>query len=362
MRRVPRYCIHKARNLAYVTIGGREHYLGRAHSPESHAAYHEIVGALRAGESIPSRRIPKPSAITVAEVAEQWFLSVLEQNGKRHQMTREARYATSAMIKEHAKARACDFGPKAFKAIRDRLVRAGRSRQWVNRLMNAIRRCFRWAVGEELVTSDRLEALRAVDGLRYGLAPEAPPRTAADPDAVEAVLGWLDANQQPGAAAIIRFLRATGCRPGEACHARWQEFTLTGEKPRFEPAKHKTARLGIERMVPLNTDALAAVQSQMRVGNSDGSVFLNTKGKPFRPNSILLAIRRAIAATGCAGWHTYGLRHLAATKALALTGSEESAAALLGHSPRSTIIRRYSRDRFTLATKAAKAIEIQEVA
>jgi len=362
MRRVPRYCIHKARNLAYVTIGGQERYLGRAHSAESRALYYEIIGALKAGESVPPRGAPKPSAITVAELAELWFLAVLEQNGRRHQSTREARYATQALIKEHARVRACDFGPRAFKTIRERLVCQGHSRQWVNRMMNAIRRCFRWAIGEELVASDRLEALKAVDGLRYGLAPEAPPRKAADPEAVEAVLGWLDANRQPGAAAIIRFLRATGCRPGEACNARWQDFTPTVPRPRFQPPKHKTARLGVERIVPLNANALSAVQSQMRLDSPGGFVFLNTTGRPFTSNSLLLATRRAITATGCAYWVPYGLRHRAATNVLAITGSEAAAAALLGHTPRSTIIQRYTRDRESLAAQAAQAIEIPEVA
>jgi hypothetical protein len=49
MRRIPAYCVHKGRNLAYITVEGREHYLGRAHSPESHARYREALSALAAG-------------------------------------------------------------------------------------------------------------------------------------------------------------------------------------------------------------------------------------------------------------------------------------------------------------------------
>jgi len=73
MRRLPAYCIHKSRNLAYMTLGGREVYLGRAHSPESHAKYREALSALLAGlpptEAVRTNR--KPSALTVAELAER---------------------------------------------------------------------------------------------------------------------------------------------------------------------------------------------------------------------------------------------------------------------------------------------------
>jgi integrase len=293
----------------------------------------------------------------MAELAERWYLAECERRGPRHQAAYEAAYAARELAHGHATATVAEFGPRAFKAIRDRMVRDGRSRQWANRMMNAIRRCFRWGVGEELVPADRLEALAAVDGLRHGAAPEAPPRRAADPAAVETVVRWLDAQGNHGAAALVRFLRATGCRPGEACRARWREIDLGGDLPHFRPAAHKTARHGIERLVPLNADARGAVGGRMRLGGAEGFVFENTNGRPFTPNALLLAIRRAIAATGCADWSPYGLRHLAATTALARTGSEAAAAALLGHTPRSTIIQRYSRDRLVLAATAAKAIE-----
>ncbi len=357
MRRIPAYCVHKGRNLAYITVNGREHYLGRAHSPESHARYREALSALAAGLEPASLPAPRPNAFTVGELAERWYLAMREQFGKTHQKAYEAAHAATELNRQHASAKVSEFGPRAFKAIRDRLVQEGRSRQFVNRRMNSIRRCFRWGVAEELVPGERVQALAAVDGLRYGAAPESPPRQAADPKAAEAVIRWLEGNGQAGAAAVVRFLRATGCRPGEACEARWGEFRLGGDTPHYRPPRHKTARHGIERLIPLNADALAAIGGGMRVGSADAYVFVHTRGEPFTPNALLLAVRRAIAATGCADWCPYGLRHLAATTALAKTGSEAAAAALLGHTPRSTIIQRYSRDRLALAAQAAKAIE-----
>ena len=359
MRQAPAYCVHKTRNLAFVRLSGRMVYLGRAHSAESHERYHAALAAHYAGKPVEAtaRHRRAATAFTVAELAERYYLSERARRGPRHQGTYEAAYAARELVKDHATATVAEFGPRAFKAIRDRLAREGRSRQWTNRMMNAIRRCFRWGVGEELVPSDRLEALAAVDGLRYGAAPEAAPRRAADPAAVEAVVRWLDAQGNHGAAALVRFLRATGCRPGEACRARWGEFRLADAVPHFRPVAHKTARHGIERLVPLNSDAIAAIGGSMRLGGGEGFVFTHTRGEPFTPNALLLAVRRAIAATGCEDWSPYGLRHLAATTALARTGSEAEAAALLGHTPRSTIIQRYSRDRLALAARAAKAIE-----
>ncbi|MBM4052319.1 MAG: hypothetical protein FJ270_06225 [Planctomycetes bacterium] len=358
MHRVPKLRIHRSKRLAYVCLDGRQVYLGRAHSPEAQARYAALLADLRAG--IRPTAAPPASAIhrlTVAEMAEAYLLHCIEKCGPSHQSTYEARYIARELIAEHAAARVGDFGPRAFKAIRDRLQRQEKTRQWTNRLMNGIRRCIRWAVSEEMAPPDRLQALECVAGLRHGDAPEAPPREAADPVAVEACIRHMEATGQAGAAAIVRFLRATGCRPSEACSARWPEFSLAGEIPTYRPCHHKTAKHGIDRVVPLNADAVAAVRASMRLGAADGTVFLNTNGQPFTANAILLAVNRAIEATGCAKWCPYGLRHLAATAALAATGSETAAAALLGHTPRSTIIQRYSRDRLTLAHQAAKAIE-----
>ena len=225
MRRPPQYRVHKTKNLAYVRLKGRMHYLGRAHSRESHERYHAAIAAHLSGETL--QRAPRSrrdvAALTIAELTELWYLAESQKYGLRHQRAYEAGYAAKELIRHHSTALVGEFGPRAFKAIRDRMVTDGKSRQWINRMMNAIRRCIRWGVAEELVPGDRLEALKAVDGLRFGAASEAPPRRAADPRAVETVLEWLDANGQTGAASLIRFLRATGCRPSEACRARWAE-------------------------------------------------------------------------------------------------------------------------------------------
>ncbi len=43
MQRVPKYRHHKARNVAVVTIDGKDHFLGTYNSTESHQRYHRLL-------------------------------------------------------------------------------------------------------------------------------------------------------------------------------------------------------------------------------------------------------------------------------------------------------------------------------
>jgi hypothetical protein len=61
---------------------------------------------------------------------------------------------------------AADFGPKAFKAIRQTLVDAGNCRPYVNKLMPIITRCFKWGASEELIPAAVYHGLTTVEGLR----------------------------------------------------------------------------------------------------------------------------------------------------------------------------------------------------
>jgi len=72
MRRIPAYCVHKGRKLAYITVEGRGHYLGRAHSPESHARYGEALSAFSIATS-PARRCGAKRGHSLSSVAASVF-------------------------------------------------------------------------------------------------------------------------------------------------------------------------------------------------------------------------------------------------------------------------------------------------
>jgi type IV pilus assembly protein PilC len=59
-------------------------------------------------------------------------------------------------------------GPLALKAVRQQMVDDGLSRRYLNDHVARIKRIFKWAVGEQLLPLDALQALSAVPGLRAG--------------------------------------------------------------------------------------------------------------------------------------------------------------------------------------------------
>jgi len=111
-----------------------------------------------------------------------------------------------------------EFGPLALKAVRQRMLGKGWSRSTINQAIGRIRRCFRWAVENELVRPDMYHGLMAVSGLRKGRseAREPDPVQPVDDATVQATLPHL----APVVADMIRFQRITGCRPQDVCNLR----------------------------------------------------------------------------------------------------------------------------------------------
>jgi hypothetical protein len=52
--------------------------------------------------------------------------------------------------KSYGRTSAADFGPLALKALRQKLINMGHSRNYINKLIAIVRRMFEWAVAEEL--------------------------------------------------------------------------------------------------------------------------------------------------------------------------------------------------------------------
>ena len=366
-------------DYAYTNANGRRISLGRYRTRESLDRFETVLAEWTAATV--GREQPTDCILTVGELAERYLQ---HETGRRDadEVTRTTWYAARAamlvLVESHAATPVARFGPKSLKSIQARLAvepcmsNAGRfrgeseppplSRAEVNRRINLIRSAFKWAVSEELAPPWTLEALKAVQGLRRGVGRDLPERTAVDPEIVEETALRLEEDDHHGMAAMLRFLRWTGCRPAEACGATVGDIeTGTDGFLWLRLSDHKTVKAtGRDRRIPLNYSAAKIVTAAMAAASSidpTRRLFQRRGGQPITTNGLGQAVRRTVHKDQITSWMPYQMRHLAATEAVAATGSETAAAALLGHSPSSTVVRRYSTQRDASARLAADAID-----
>ena len=152
---------------------------------------------------------------------------------------------------------AADFGPKAFKAIRQTLIEAGHSRQYINKLMPVITRAFKWAAAEELIPGSVYHALRTVEGLKRGrtTARETEPVKPVANEVVEATLPHLPVV----VADMVRFQRLTGAGREKSAILRPCNMDRSKEVWEYRPADHKTAYRGRERIIYVGPKAQAVL-------------------------------------------------------------------------------------------------------
>lgn len=213
--RVPSYRHHKPTGQAVVTIKGRDIYLGRWNTAASRAEYDRLIAEFLAN----GRQLRDEVDTTVVEVINAYRKFAEQYYRKNGEVTREYGCIKEALkiVRElYGRKLANEFGPLALKAVRQRMVDNGWSRGYINKSIGRIRRCFKWAVENELVRRDMYHGLMAVSGLRKGRseAREPDPVMPVDDATVQATLPHLS----PVVADMIRFQRLTGGRPQDVCN------------------------------------------------------------------------------------------------------------------------------------------------
>ncbi|MEZ6138377.1 MAG: site-specific integrase [Pirellulaceae bacterium] len=246
--RVPSYRRHKPTGQAVVTIAGRDTYLGKWNSAASRAEYDRLIAEFLANGRQPRNDVD----ITVVEVINAYRKFAEQYYRKNGEVTREYGCIKEALkiVRElYGRKLANDFGPLALKAVRQRMVDNDWSRGYINKSIGRIRRCFKWAVENELVRRDMYHGLMAVSGLRKGRseAREPDPVMPVDDATVQATLPHLS----PVVADMIRFQRITGGRPQDVCNLRPCDVDMSGEVWLYRPSTHKTEHHGRERVIPI---------------------------------------------------------------------------------------------------------------
>jgi hypothetical protein len=170
--KVPAYCRQKVKggaDRAFVKLNGHREWLGRYGSPESHERYSQVIAEWRAGGCRP-RVAEEDLTITELVVA---FLDRATQHyrlpdGTPTSETDNYRQALRPMRELYGSAPASEFGPKRFRAVRQRMIEAGWTRRNINKQVSRIRSVFKWAVSQELLSSDIHHALTTLAPLKAG--------------------------------------------------------------------------------------------------------------------------------------------------------------------------------------------------
>jgi integrase len=358
----PKYRHHRASGQAVVTIQGRDFYLGPWGSKTSKIEYDRVIGEwLAAGRHLPD--LGEAGDLTIVEGLARYKGFAAEHYRKDGSRTHEydnILRAIAPLARLYGRTRLREFGPLALKSLQQEMVSAGLSRGGINSRVARIKRFFRWAVSEQLASPGIVVGLEAVMPLQRGrtIARETEPVTPVAGEVVEATLACLP----EVVAAMVRFQRLTGCRPGEVCILRPRDVDQSGDVWRYVPASHKMQHRDRQRVVFIGPQARAVLEPYL-LRDRDAYCFSpedtdrnrkaklrakrktpvqpsqvdrskrNPKRRPgrrYNTSSYGCAIRRACRKAGVEPWGPNRLRHAAATEIRKQYGLE-AAQTVLGH-------------------------------
>jgi hypothetical protein len=159
----PTYRKHKSTDQAVVTLDGKDRYLGRYGAAESKAEYRLLFGEWMAGgQSLPDR-----TRRTVNDI----LLAHLRFAKDYYGGSKEIEKITMAMrpLKQlYGLTEAEAFSPLKLKAVRQLMIDDGLGLRTVNMRTSCIKRVFKCAVENELVSPAVHHGLSAVGGLKQG--------------------------------------------------------------------------------------------------------------------------------------------------------------------------------------------------
>jgi integrase len=366
--KIPAYRRHKAVGQAYVNVDGRQVYLGKFDSPESHERYRRIVAEICSLPAAAPRKEISRDGLSIVEVAAAYWLHATvyyTKDGQPSGQLPHVRVALRVLRDLYGETPAADFGPLKLKAIQQHFIAKGLARRYINGVIGGIRRVFRWAVAEELIDASIYHALAAVPGLKIGrtAARETEPIAPVDDATVALTLPYLPAVL----ADMVRLQRLCGCRPQEVSLVRPCDLDTSGEIWLYTPHRFKTQHHGRTRTIFIGPRAQEILRpyllrketaycfsaaesrrqqvSEMRARRKtrvQPSQADRGKDKPARKpgdrytkDSYSRAVARACAKAKVTPWRPNQLRHAAATEARRLFGLE-AAQVLLGHAKADT--------------------------
>jgi integrase len=287
---VPSYRLHKPSGLAVVRVRGRDVYLGRHGTPESHQAYRTVVAEWLASTHLapPGPEPQSPRTINELVLAYlQFAKSYYVREGVPTREIENIKQAVRPLVELYGQGTADQFGPLALKAVRSVMIERGWCRSLVNARVNLIRRVIKWGVENELVTPSVLHGLQAVSGLKRGRCGvrETQPVKPVD----DAVVAATCAVAPRSIAAMIQLQRLTGMRPGEVVIMRTRDIDRSERIWQYVPSTHKTQHHGRNRIVYLGPAAQRLLKPFLK---TDLDAFLFTPAETLAERSMARRLRR----------------------------------------------------------------------
>lgn len=380
---VPPYRLHKARNLAVVTIDGHDHYLGPFGTPASRQKYAAIIRAWSKRQEGDQPATDEPLTPhehpSVSEVILGFLKHVQAYYKPNHGENKEAGCIADALevlrrfhsedgqLVEYGRTDADAFRPKDLLRVREAMVRRDWSRNYINSQINRIKRMFAWAVIEDMVPGSVHHALLTVRGLRKGAGGVRETKKVC-PVPIPHFKAVL-ARAHPMLRAMLNFAYRTGARPGEVCALKPCYLDMAGKVWVYNvpPEANKTDVHGIERKVYIGPRARKILRPWLRDLAPHEFVFspiraekirraeqrarrktplypshikhqaqkqkqspLRAKGNQYVPSAFRRAVKRLCRSAKVAEWTPNRLRHNAATRFRKKFGIEV-ARILLGH-------------------------------
>jgi integrase len=273
MSRTPQLCRHRGRSLAYVTLEGREHYLGpwpadsRRPPPAAQAAYDVLIARWLANGRRLLDEQPTAEPTTVVNEVILAFVKYAqghytERTGRSVAETEGIKKASSVLSALFGRLDADRFGPKGLKAVRSRMIELGWSRPYFNKQINRLKRMFRWAVAEEMVSPSVVHGLGAVTAIRKG-EPGVRETEPVGPVPVAHIAAALP-HMSPQVRSMVELQRLTGMRPGEVCIMRGADLDTSRRVWVYRPHFHKNEHRGQTREVYIGPRAQQVLKPWLR--------------------------------------------------------------------------------------------------
>jgi integrase len=262
----------------------------------------------------------KPDFLTIAGLEKLFHEHSIRTYNGRHGAAevKNISHAFKILVTLYGDVAPDDLTTLQLRAARQYWIERGIMRTTIAARMERLRRCWKWAKGNQLVGRD----LPAIEAVRFGHAPEPERIKPVDLDVFEMTLPYLS----PTVGIMLKVQLYAGMRPGEVCDMRGSEIDISKQPWVYRPALHKSKWKGKDRTIFIGPRAQILLQKYLK----PSYLFTTRTGGRWTSQLLYQAVYYACNKFDLPRWHPNQLRHTAAT-ALREQFGLDAAQAVLGH-------------------------------